>query len=356
MRLSNSKSDTRALREARLIAESIVGSVIWRGAAGSCQCPGAGLHTTRNAQTDCKVVCAPVELGNGILAPGVYCYHESCNAACEAASYKLRRSLCNRSMSLSVGGAFQRSIERRPEPEFNARILAAIAAKLDGIDCEWLSARSPKRVDNRAPASFLHDLYLPGEKVVVFDVFESQGQHLWTHRMPPFNACELDDFRTGKRNGVWFLCQPVTGDYFPNDSGLMSRRSWQNVTSWRYLVLESDRANSSHWLAALAQMPLAISAIYTSGGHSIHALVRLDAESRNEWDSAVLQLKPCLVTLGADAKAMSAVRLTRLPLCERLGSTDKSGVYRAYPVPRLQRLLYLNPCPELTPLCEMEVT
>ena len=356
MRLADLNLNTRALREKQLIAESIVGTVIWRGAEGSCQCPGAVLHTTHNAQTDCKVVCEPVELGSGILAPGVYCYHASCNAACEAASYKLRRSLCNRSMSLSVGGAFQRSIERRPEPEFNAGILAAIAAKLDGIDCEWLSARSPKRVDNRTPASFLHDLYRPGEKVVIFDVFGSQGQHVWTHKLPPFNARELDDFRTGKRNGVWFLCQPVTGDYFPNDSGSMSRRSWQNVTSWRYLVLESDRANSSHWLAALAQMPLAISAIYTSGGHSIHALVRLDAESKHEWDAAVAQIKPILVTLGADRKAMSAVRLTRLPMCERLGSTDANGVYMAHPVPRIQRLLYLNPRPTLTPLCEHSET
>ena len=33
-----------------------------------------------------------------------------------------------------------------------------------------------------------------------------------------------------------------------------------------YLVLESDKANSAYRLATLAQMPLAISAIYTRGG------------------------------------------------------------------------------------------
>jgi hypothetical protein len=59
-------------------------------------------------------------------------------------------------------------------------------------------------------------------------------------------------------------------------------------------------------MAALAQVPLAISAIYTSGGESIHALVRLNAESKGEWDATVRVLKPCLITLGADAKARSA--------------------------------------------------
>ena len=175
------------------------------------------------------------------------------------------------------------------------------------------------------PGEFLTRSLPAGEKVVVFDVFESQGQHVWIHKLPPFNACELDDFRTGKRNGVWFLCQPVTGDYFPNHSGSMSRRSWQNVTSWRYLVLESDKANPAHWLAALAQMPLAISAIYTSGGQSIHALVRLDAESKHEWDAAVAQIKPILVTLGADPKAMSAVRLTRLQCANGWAAQTPTG-------------------------------
>ena len=47
---------------------------------------------------------------------------------------------------------------------------------------------------------------------------------------------------------------------------------------------------------------------------------------------------------------MTAVRLSRLPCCERLGTTDNHGVYRPFSDgPRLQRLLYLNPGPGFGP-------
>ncbi len=74
---------------------------------------------------------------------------------------------------------------------------------------------------NRTPASFLHELYRPREKVVVFDTFKSQGQALWEHRGAPFDAGELDSFTTGAPEGVWFLNQPVSGDYV--DTGALNK-------------------------------------------------------------------------------------------------------------------------------------
>src|SRR5689334_716953 len=109
----------------------------------------------------------------------------------------------------------------------------------------------------------------------------------------------------------------------------MSRRSEESIWSWRYAVLESDEADPGDWLRCLIQMPLRIVSICESGGRSIHALVRLDAASKEDWDSKVRKMKPALVTLGADPGALSAVRLTRLPQAKR-------GV-------RVQRLLYLAP-------------
>jgi hypothetical protein len=67
------------------------------------------------------------------------------------------------------------------KPEFCANKLKAIAARMDGVDNEWLAARSPVRVDNHTPASFLHALFRKGEKVLVFNLYRSQGQMLWTH-------------------------------------------------------------------------------------------------------------------------------------------------------------------------------
>jgi hypothetical protein len=331
------------LAEAQGIAESIVGQVRWDGPQALCECPGKASHTTANAATDCKVVCEHT----GTVAPGIYCFHSSCDDATAAASFALRSALGKRNPSSAPRTRSPFIMPTRPAPAtFDPAKLERIARKLDGIDDEWFARRSAKCVWNRTPASFLHELYLPGEKVVIFDTFKSQGQNLWTHKAPPFDARELDTFRTGKPQGVWYLCNPVTGESVPdgttNKDGTphLTRRSYRTVTAWRYMVLESDKANPAHWLAALAQMPLPISAIYSSGGKSIHALVRMNAESKGHWDSLADELKPMLITLGADRKAMSAVRLTRLPCCRR---EEKDAV---------QTLLYLNGNPDQTPLCD----
>ena len=332
------------LAEAQGIAESIVGNVAWTGAEALCECPGKASHTAANAPTDCKVVCEPI----GDLAPGLYCFHAACEDATAAASFALRSALGKRNPSSAprTRSPFVMPTRPAPKPKFDPAKLERIARKLDGIDADWFARRSAKCVWNRTPASFLHELYLPGEKVVIFDTFKSQGQHLWTHKAPPFDARELDTFRTGKPEGVWFLCNPVTGESVPDGttnkdgSPHLTRRSYRTVTSWRYLVLESDVAKPSLWLAALAQLPLPISAIYTSGGKSIHALVRMNAGGKAEFDSLTEEIKPALVTLGADSAAMTAVRLTRLPCCRREEEDT------------MQTLIYLNGNADQTPLCE----
>ncbi len=248
------------------------------------------------------------------------------------------RARAGRAHRASRGSSAYSVRATRVVPEFDPVKLAVLAKKAGYVDEQWLGSVSPLRPDTRTPASFLHVLYEPGEQVLIFDVFGSQGQHLWKCQAPPFDARELDGFRRGKPNGVWFLTNPVDGKWKQNDTCNRSRRSWQNITAFRYLLLESDQADPAHWLRALVQMPLRIATIYTSGGKSIHALVRLDAASREEWNEAAARLKPILTLLGADPKSMSAVRLSRLPGCQR-GEPD-----------RLQRLLYLNPTPEAAPI------
>lgn len=334
-----------SLPEAQKIAEGIVGPIQWKGAVGWCPCPGLARHTKRNAKGDCKVVCEPVPQGGGTLAPGVYCFHGACSSEVEARSFALRSALGKRTAAGRPRIPQPYVIPARPKPpEFDPVKLERIASKLPLPEPteRYFLGRSDVGILRRTAASVLHRLYRPGENVVIFDDFESPGQAVWTHPGAEENEDALDSFRRGKEHGVWFLCNPVTGEYLPNDQGKMSRRSWQNVTAWRFLVLESDVANPAHWLSALAQLPLRIAAIYTSGGKSIHALVRVDAGSKEEWDTIADEIKPSLITLGADRKAISAVRLTRLPWCER---REKRAV---------QTLLYINCQPSGTPICEQE--
>jgi hypothetical protein len=229
-------------------------------------------------------------------------------------------------------------------PAYLPAKLTAVADKLrHQVDDNFFIARSPFTTWNGSPAGFLHKLFRAGEKVVVFDEFKSQGCDVWAHPGAIGDLSTLDYLAENRAN-VWFLCNPVDGqDHLNPRQDTVSRRSEESVTAFRYAVIESDEAPRSLWLKALARLPLPIASIVDSGGSSIHALFRVDATSKADWDEAVAKLKAPLTRLGADPQAMTAVRLTRLANCIR-GETG-----------RLQKLLYLNAEPDETPICELAV-
>jgi len=234
----------------------------------------------------------------------------------------------------SAGASDGIYLPKTPTPNFNLQTLQRIAAKATGIDEPWLATKSPVAIESATAATFLDSLYQPGENVIVFTECKSKGQVVYEVGHPAELPSEGPE-------GVWFLTNPVDGIEHLNEDGKMSRRSKEAVTAWRYLVLECDHEEkypgvNALWLAAMVQLPLKISAICTSGGKSIHALVRLDASTKEEWDAMRDKIKPILVPLGADPAAMTAVRLSRLPQTLR-GKAP-------------QRLLYLNPQPTEQPI------
>jgi hypothetical protein len=251
--------------------------------------------------------------------------------------------------------------EKKEKPTFHNETLSHVASGLcDEVDQAWLADRSPLDPFTVTADGFLAALYEPGERVVIFDKFESQGQWVWgweegfeescvssialyESKAPPMETVGYP-FRCCGPKGIWYLCNPVDGQWrwmeevSSGDDPHWSRRFHECVTRWRYLVLESDKARAREWVAMSVQLPLRIAAIYTSGGKSIHVLVRVDARSKEQWDEWREQMKPIVITLGADSGCMSAVRLSRLPGCHR----DEKG--------KPQKLLYLNPAPDMTPI------
>ena len=107
-------------------------------------------------------------------------------------------------------------------------------------------------------------------------------------------------------------------------------------------MIESDSVPLDLWLRVLVQLRLPIAAIYSSGGKSVHALYRVDAETKAAWDQTAGEVKRRLVPVGACAGTFTAVRLTRLPGCFR----GEKG--------RMQKLLYLNPEPEQKPIMKLD--
>jgi hypothetical protein len=229
-------------------------------------------------------------------------------------------------------------VPRIRKPVYEPVKLKRIASKVDfDITAKWMSKVSPLSVRGRSPAGFLHQLFKPGECVLVFSVFESQGE-VWKHTGGKANL-SVNHLQKGYQN-VWFASNPMDGQYHWNPREQKeSRRSEESVIGWRYAILESDDAPKDLWLKAVVQLPVPIASIYDSGGSSIHVMILINADSKSEWDRIVRgDLAQLMIPLGADLGAMTAIRLTRLPNCRR----EQTG--------RLQQLLYLDPNPDYTPI------
>ncbi len=220
---------------------------------------------------------------------------------------------------------------------FNPAALEALAANGPQLKSQmrwwhWLWERSPVRPEGGL--GFLNHLYRAGETVHLFTRMDAKTPALSVRiggemsELPP----EITDSPLGL--GTWFLANPVDGKWHATEDGGSSCRSKEAVTDYRYAVIESDKADALHWLGMLATWRAPVAAIYTSGGRSIHALLRVDAESKAEWDACMTPFKPQLAVLGADTNALTAVRLSRLPGCTR---REKDG---------FQEIYYLDPNPD----------
>jgi hypothetical protein len=233
--------------------------------------------------------------------------------------------------------------------QFDPAKLGAVAARVSPPRNwrHWLWERSPKRPETQNAFSFLAQLYAPGERIHVFDKLDSKTPLATVAITEPMDCRVPALIRSGGNfgAGIWYLCNPVDNQWHPNprNQDEPSCRSEESIQTFRYAVLESDQAAPDDWFAFIAQLPIRIAAIYSSGSRSIHSLIRLDARTKAEWDAQIQPLKRPLKLLGADAACLSAVRLTRLPGCWR---PNKNG---------FQRLLYLCPNPTAQRLLDLPV-
>ena len=359
-----SEADRRSIAE--VLLGELLGQRIALETGGFCACPGVGMHTKGNGKRDFRVVL------DG--APTGYCFHGSCSAVVEGFNKELRRRIW-----FSENGREARA----PRHHWGAEVAAEPKAEarpnrppLDHAQIEeftrgcpeiaeaWVARRSAVEIAGLSSLDFLAALYREDERVLVFTDQRSQGDFIvWKkpaelgaavvatgYRLSQQRGVKAVESRlpAGAPEGVWFLTQPVSGQWivrsdasYPPEGGRevsakYTRRSQGNVAAWRYFVLESDELPAEVWLRVLAHLALPIAAIYTSGKRSIHALVRYEVASKAEWDAVKKTLLQIVAPLGADPAALTAVRLSRLPGCTRAG--------------QMQRLLYLCPNPQPTAL------
>lgn len=112
--------------------------------------------------------------------------------------------------------------------------------------------------------------------------------------------------------GAWIRFNPVDGEGVKNE----------NVTAFRYALVESDSMPISDQDAMYRKLELPIAMLVHSGGKSLHAIVRIDAESYDEYRHRVEFLYDFLEKNGVsvDKQNRNPSRLSRMPGITRNGN------------------------------------
>ncbi|MFM1572617.1 HTH domain-containing protein [Helcococcus ovis] len=105
--------------------------------------------------------------------------------------------------------------------------------------------------------------------------------------------------------GAWVRFNPLDGKGVKNE----------NVTDFRYALVESDNIDIGKQEAILRELELPIKILVYSGGKSVHAIVRIDANTYEEYRKRVDYLyKVCEKNgFGIDKQNRNPSRLSRLP-------------------------------------------
>ena len=112
--------------------------------------------------------------------------------------------------------------------------------------------------------------------------------------------------------GAWIRFNPVDGDGVKNE----------NVTRFTYALVESDTLPIAEQDILFRKLELPIAALVHSGGKSLHAIVRVDAENYEEYRKRVEFLYDFLDKHGVsiDKQNRNPSRLSRMPGVTRNGN------------------------------------
>lgn len=112
--------------------------------------------------------------------------------------------------------------------------------------------------------------------------------------------------------GAWIRFNPMDGEGVKND----------NITRFKFALVESDTMPVSDQDAMYRKLELPIACLVHSGGKSLHAIVRVDAEDYTEYRKRVEFLYDFLEKNGlrVDKQNRNPSRLSRLPGVTRNGN------------------------------------
>lgn len=105
--------------------------------------------------------------------------------------------------------------------------------------------------------------------------------------------------------GAWIRFNPMNGNGAKNS----------DVTSYRYTLIESDKMSVSKQIAMIRALELPVAALVYSGGKSVHAIVRVDADTFKQYQQRVQFIYEICEKNGfkVDTQNKNPSRLSRMP-------------------------------------------
>lgn len=191
------------------------------------------------------------------------------------------------------------------------------------IDKNWIEGREVREPDNWDPVNelitYLEILFDSTENVgYVTKTWLKDEKHLPTQGcwdrtagklIQQLNKCDgdigavLGDYN--KEAGAWIRFNPLDGKGCKNS----------NVTDFKYALVESDSMPITEQNAVLRELELPIACLVHSGGKSLHAIVRIEANDMREYRKRVDYLYNICKKNGLDVDTQNRnpSRLSRMP-------------------------------------------
>lgn len=191
------------------------------------------------------------------------------------------------------------------------------------IDRSWVEGREIHPPEEWDPAKeiirYLETLFEAGENVgYVTECWQKEEKYLPTkgccdrtagQLIQELSRCNgdigavLGDYNT--EAGAWIRFNPLDGKGVKNE----------NVTDFRYTLVESDNMPPDKQNAMIRELELPVAALVYSGGKSVHAIVRIEAGSYEEYRKRVDYLYTILKKNGfeLDTQNKNPSRLSRMP-------------------------------------------
>jgi len=257
------------------------------------QCPGVELHTSPNGRKDCRITI------NDGKVPTVFCCHNSCRAVVDEKNHEMRSAIGKLKTLKATGNHVRRGLTPAPS----------------GINTHH--APKPTAVAEPAKRLPLAPVELPSP------LDEGQALHFSTC----FRENELagvvfgvGDFGKVMNKGVTIVPRALeedhgNGTYIRVNPMVLNGSGDADVTAWRHCLIECDEAPLELQWAAILKSRLPVSVAVHSGGRSVHAWVRVEASTAEEFRErarTAAQAMEAFEGIKVDRATLNPSRLARL--------------------------------------------